>query len=75
MEKAKNTRVQLHLAPELMEKVKYLHQKEGLINRVTKNRVSFSSYISNILWEHVNERMAIIKGLRDTTWDERDFDD
>ena len=74
MEKTKNERVQLHLAPELLERLKYLHQKEGLINKTTKKRRPFSAFISSILWEHVSERFAIIEGLRDGNWDDKDFE-
>lgn len=76
MEKGtKRERLQVYLDFELMDRLNYLHQKEGSRSIRTKRRKTFSSFISNILWEHVNERLAIIRGLRDVVWNERDFEE
>ena len=67
-------RVQLHLPVDLMEKLKYLHKREGPMNQRTGKRKPFSTFISNILWDHVSERMALIKALKESDWKDEDFD-
>ena len=53
------------MVPDLLEKLKYLHQREGPMNYKTKKRKTFSAFISSILSEHVRERVMIIDALKE----------
>jgi len=64
----------LRLPNELIEKLKYLHKREGPMSQRTGKRKPFSTFISNILWDHVTERMMLIKALKESEWKDEDFD-
>jgi len=60
---------------ELLDKLRYLHKKEGPVNEEGKRR-PFSVFIRNVLADHAYERMILLKGLNDVNkWNDDDFDD
>lgn len=70
----KKKRVQLHLEPELLKKLKYLHKKEGPMNHIRKKRKPFSAFIGSILGEYVYKRIELIRGIEHLEDFENDLD-
>ena len=70
----KKVQMKVYIRPELLEKLKYLHQKEGIMSQRTGKRKPFSTFISCILGDHVTERMLLIKALKESEWKDEDFD-
>lgn len=71
----KKVQMKVYIKPELLEKLKYLHKKQGPINFETNKRRPFSIFISNILSSHVWERFLIIDGLKNfTEKDQEEFE-
>lgn len=53
----------IRLDVELLDRLRYLHEKEGPINEKTKKRRPFNVYLRSILGDYVFERMREIKKL------------
>jgi len=70
----KKVQMKVYIRPDLLEKLKYLHKREGPMNYKTKKRKPFSAFISSILSEHVRDRMTSIDVVREGgDWDDKDF--
>jgi len=71
----KKVQMKVYIMSDLLEKLKYLHNREGPMNYRTKKRKPFSLFIGRILSDHVRERTRFIESMKDgRDWKDEDFD-
>lgn len=70
----KNVQMKVYIDPKLLERLKYLHKKEGPMNYIRKKRKPFSVFIGGILGEYAYRRIELINGMEHLEDFENDLD-